>query len=95
MIANLMARLLYAVKVIPTPNLVMGKSDDFLGLYVGHTGTKTRDLITSALGGVLFIDEAYHLLQDSFGINSIILFLIFLLFFERKKLFLNDSVRSS
>jgi SpoVK/Ycf46/Vps4 family AAA+-type ATPase len=67
MIANLTARLLYALKVIPTPNLVLGKSDDFLGLYVGHTGSKTRDLITSALGGVLFIDEAYHLMLDQFG----------------------------
>jgi hypothetical protein len=67
MIANIMARLLYAVKAIPTPQVVVAKSDDFIAGYVGQTGAKTRDLITSSLGGVLFIDEAYQLMNDNFG----------------------------
>lgn len=69
MIANIMARLLYAMKAIPTPQLVVAKPNDLVAEYVGQTSGKARDLITSAFGGVLFIDEAYHLMQDNFGMS--------------------------
>ena len=48
--------------------------DDLIGQFQGHTASKTTDILHSALGGVLFIDEAYSLVtdsQDSFGMEAI------------------------
>ena len=47
---------------------------DLVGQYVGHTAVLTSQVIDSALGGVLFIDEAYSLYRgqnDSFGLEAI------------------------
>ena len=47
---------------------------DLVGRYTGHTAPLTNSVIQSALGGVLFIDEAYSLYrgeQDSFGLEAI------------------------
>lgn len=67
MVAHLMARLLFSLKVIPTPQLVVAKRDDLVAKYLGQTESRARELISSAIGGVLFIDEAYHLTSDSYG----------------------------
>eukprot|EP01127_Copromyxa_protea_P008167 TRINITY_DN1863_c0_g3_i2.p1 TRINITY_DN1863_c0_g3~~TRINITY_DN1863_c0_g3_i2.p1 ORF type:complete len:1110 (+),score=260.04 TRINITY_DN1863_c0_g3_i2:371-3331(+) len=67
MVSNLIARLLYSLKLIPTPQLTVAKRDDLVGKWLGHTESKAREFITGAIGGVLFIDEAYHLLADQWG----------------------------
>ncbi len=61
MVASLIARLLYSLNVLPTARLTVAKRDDLTGKWLGHTEAKTRDLVTSSLGGILFIDEAYQL----------------------------------
>lgn len=45
--------------------------DDFIGKYVGHTAIKTRELLESCIGGVLFIDEAYSISGDVFTKEAI------------------------
>lgn len=51
---------------------VQASAADLLGLYVGHTPTKTRAVVERALGGLLFIDEAYTLLSaNDFGQEAI------------------------
>jgi len=77
LVAKLMAQLLHSVNVIPTSQLMVAKRDDMVAKYLGQTEHRTRNLIQSALGGVLFIDEAYHLLiQDDFGKVALTVFLI-------------------
>jgi len=67
MVANLMAKLLHSVGVIPSPQLIVAKRDDFVAQYLGQTEHRTKNLIQSAIGGVLFVDEAYSLTKDDFG----------------------------
>lgn len=73
-IARLVSRYLKAIGVLTGGQLVEVTRADLVGRYVGHTAPLTMSVIRSALGGVLFIDEAYSLYRgedDSFGLEAI------------------------
>ena len=73
-IARLVARYLKAIGALKGGQLVEVTRADLVGRYSGHTAPLTTHVIESALGGVLFIDEAYSLYrgeQDSFGLEAI------------------------
>ena len=73
-IARLVARYLKAIGALKGGQLVEVTRADLVGRYTGHTAPRTNSVIESALGGVLFIDEAYSLYrgeQDSFGLEAI------------------------
>ena len=73
-VARLVSRYLKAIGVLAGGQLVEVTRADLVGQYVGHTAPLTQKAIQSALGGVLFIDEAYSLYrgdQDSFGLEAI------------------------
>ncbi|MEQ4208251.1 CbbX protein [Actinopolymorpha sp. B9G3] len=60
-VALRMAELLHRLGSIQRGHLVAVTRDDLVGQYVGHTAPKTKEVIKRAMGGVLFIDEAYYL----------------------------------
>ena len=73
-IARLVAKYLKAIGALKGGQLVEVSRGDLVGRYTGHTAPLTNSVIESALGGVLFIDEAYSLYrgeQDSFGLEAI------------------------
>ena len=73
-IARLVAKYLKAIGALKGGQLVEVTRADLVGRYTGHTAPLTNSVIQSALGGVLFIDEAYSLYrgeQDSFGLEAI------------------------
>ncbi len=73
-VARIMAEVLYALGVIKRGQLVEADRSKMVAAYTGQTAIKTNQLIDSALGGVLFIDEAYTLLSsdmDTFGKEAI------------------------
>lgn len=61
LIASQMANILYKLGATRTNNLLTVTRDDLVGQYIGHTAPKTKAVLEKALGGVLFIDEAYYL----------------------------------
>ena len=73
-IARLVSKYLKAIGVLSGGQLVEVTRADLVGKYVGHTAPLTMQVIKSAIGGVLFIDEAYSLYRggdDSFGLEAI------------------------
>ncbi len=73
-VARLLGRLFKETGVLPRGHMVEVERADLVGEYIGHTAQRTRDVIRQAIGGVLFIDEAYSLArggEKDFGKESI------------------------
>lgn len=73
-IARIVSRMMKVCGILKQGQLVEVTRADLVGKYVGHTAPLTMEVINSALGGVLFIDEAYSLYRgkdDSFGLEAI------------------------
>ncbi|WP_324194428.1 type VII secretion AAA-ATPase EccA [Nocardia blacklockiae] len=76
-IARVIAKILAGLGVVENAEVVEVSRNDMVGTHLGHTAPKTNALIDSALGGVLFIDEAYTLIQeglsggDAFGKEAV------------------------
>ncbi|WP_069164520.1 type VII secretion AAA-ATPase EccA [Nocardia altamirensis] len=76
-IARVVAQIFAGLGVVDTPKVVEASRVDFVGTHLGHTAPKTNALIDSAVGGVLFVDEVYTLIQtglaggDAFGREAV------------------------
>ena len=60
-VALRMAQVLHRLGYVRRPQVVSVTRDDLVGQYIGHTAPKTKEVLKKAMGGVLFIDEAYYL----------------------------------
>lgn len=73
-VARIIGRLFKEMGVLPKGHLIEVERADLVGEYIGHTAAKTRDQIKKAVGGILFIDEAYSLArggEKDFGKEAI------------------------
>ncbi len=76
-IARVIAKIFAGLGVVENAEVIEASRNDMVGTHLGHTAPKTNALIDSALGGVLFIDEAYTLIQeglsggDAFGKEAV------------------------
>jgi SpoVK/Ycf46/Vps4 family AAA+-type ATPase len=66
-VARVIGKIFYAFGLLDTPEVVEAQRSDLVGEYLGATAIKTNELIDSALGRVLFIDEAYGLVNEGDG----------------------------
>jgi SpoVK/Ycf46/Vps4 family AAA+-type ATPase len=66
-VARVIAKIYYAFGLLERPTVLEAQRADLVGEYLGATAIKTNELIDGALGGVLFIDEAYSLINDGDG----------------------------
>ncbi|MFD2626704.1 AAA family ATPase [Salibacterium salarium] len=64
-VANIIAQLFYHLDIMPTSNVKVVDRSDLVGSYIGHTEKQTKEILEQAMGGVLFIDEAYQLAGKS------------------------------
>ena len=60
-LAKIISKIMNSMNILNSDKIVYAKSTDLIGEYVGQTGQKTQNVITKAMGGILFIDEAYAL----------------------------------
>ncbi|BBP02613.1 CbbX protein [Sulfuriferula plumbiphila] len=74
-VAMRMAEILHRLGYVREGHLISVTRDDLVGQYIGHTAPKTKEVIKKAMGGVLFIDEAYYLYKPEnerdYGAESI------------------------
>jgi len=66
-VARVIGKIFYSFGLLDTPEVVEAQRSDLVGEYLGATAIKTSELIDSALGRVLFIDEAYGLMNEGDG----------------------------
>jgi stage V sporulation protein K len=73
-VARLLGKLFFQMNVLSKGHLIEAERADLVGEYIGHTAQKTRDLVKKAMGGILFVDEAYALArggEKDFGKEAI------------------------
>ena len=76
-VARVLAKIFYAFGLLEMPEVIEAHRADLVGEYLGATAIKTNELVEAALGGVLFIDEAYSLVNegdgqtDRFGVEAV------------------------
>ncbi|MFI6507936.1 AAA family ATPase [Streptosporangium sp. NPDC050855] len=76
-VARILGRIFAALGLLPQPDVVEAQRADLVGQHLGATAIKTNELVDRALGGVLFIDEAYGLVNsgysggDAFGTEAV------------------------